>query len=481
MPGAMPIALLFAFALALLPQDAAPPVHSLCDLSQSFTFYMDGRFARQYLDGHGRDARNWGTLAKADLSNANLLVLVGGEPPIPYAPASIEHVLAYVAGGGGLLVMADGRPPRAAGAPLSSGDPTDAVPVPVAALLAPLDARLDPATAVAPLRGVGELDGVEPTFRGGRVLELGEDWESLLLDADGQPVLARRTHGEGQVLLGSRGLFGQRPDASDPINAQWVTPLLLGAAAGKAVDPARGHGGQWAELERQVGPLTLEFHEGTAPFADAIADEYATVRPHLVGLTGVEPSAGMIKRLLVLPTGGGGFSSGERIAIGAFWGDYPAHRYPMVELIAHEAGHSWVLPHAEPLWNEPIATYLGIKTGERLGLHEARVTLERTIERARRLDPDLTALDPLADDAPRDLVWGKSFFVFEEIERLHGPGTLARYFTTKRARVPADHPRYGMDDCVAVWSEALGVDLFPWFRSLGFGVDRSRVTLPAAK
>ena len=449
--------------LALLLTGDEVRVHSTCDISQRFTFYMDGRLARQYLEGHGRDARNWGTLHAADLSNTNLLVVEGGEPRIPWAEESVEHVLRYVAKGGGLLVMAD-----AAG---------DGRPVPVTALLDELDAELSPTKARGPLRGVGDLEDVEPTFRGGRTLELGRRWEPLLVDADERPVLARLEHRKGQVLLGSRGLFGSKPDASDPINAAWVTPLLLACAAGKEVDPARPPGGGWAELERQVGPLTLEFHEGTEPFADALAEEYALVRPHLVELTGVEPSPGMIKRLLVLPTGGGGFSSGARIAIGAFWGDYPAKRYPMIELIAHEAGHSWVLPHPEPLWNEPIATYLGIRVGERLEMPEARPTLERALAKARKHDPDLDTLDPLAEDAPRDLVWGKSYHVFEELERLHGPGALARYFRTKRARVPDDHPRYTMDDCVAVWSAALEVDLFPWFRELAFDVDRARVTL----
>ena len=90
-------------------QDSAEPViHSLCDLSQSFSFYIDGRFARQYLGGQERDVRNWGTLAKADLSRTNLVVLTGGEAPIPYSRATVDHLVEYVREGGGLLVMADG-------------------------------------------------------------------------------------------------------------------------------------------------------------------------------------------------------------------------------------------------------------------------------------------------------------------------------------------------------------------------------------
>jgi hypothetical protein len=44
-------------ALAALQGASAPRVHSICDLSQEFTFYMDGRFHTQYLKDVGRDAR----------------------------------------------------------------------------------------------------------------------------------------------------------------------------------------------------------------------------------------------------------------------------------------------------------------------------------------------------------------------------------------------------------------------------------------
>ncbi len=79
----------------------------------------------------------------------------------------------------------------------------------------------------------------------------------------------------------------------------------------------------------------------------------------------------------------------------------------------------------EPLWNEPIATDLGIQVGKRLGMDEADQTLERQIAKARKLDADLTKIDPLATDAPRDLASGKAYVVFEELERRFGPGALA--------------------------------------------------------
>ena len=455
-------ALLLTFLAA--EEAPAPVVHSISDLSQEFTFYMDGRFHAQYLEGVGRDARNWGSLHRLELSNTNLLVLSEGDPHVPYSDASITHVERFVDEGGTVLLMADG------------GE----TPPPGALVAARFGARLTNVRAHAPASFTSDAKqepGTTIEYRGGKVFEVGLGWSVLAKDARGEPILAQRRHGEGWVLLGSRGLFGHQPDAKDPINARWVRPLFVQLASTKTIDPKKPHRGAFAEHARAVGPLTLEYTDGTQPYADSIAKEYELVRPHLVALTGVEPSPGMIARLLVLPTGGGGFSSGERIAIAAWWGDYPKNRYPMVELIAHEAGHSWVLPHPEPLWNEPIATYLGIQVGKRLGMPEAQRTLEDQLAAGRRHDPDWTKVDPLAEDAPRDLVWGKSYFVFEELERRHGPGALAKYFATKRAIVAKDRKQYTMDDCVAVWSRAVGADLQGWFRSLAFAVDMSRSDL----
>jgi hypothetical protein len=454
----------FALSCSLGPASAAPPtVHSVSDISQQFTFYMDGRFHRQYLEDVGRDVRNWGTLHKADLSNANLLILTAGDPHVPYSDASVAHIVDFVREGGTVLLMGDG------------GDPMP----PGQSVAAAFDGAFTTTRATKPLRGEGELAGAEITFRGGTTLTFadGEAWTQLVVDKADRPVLAARRVGKGHVVLGSRGLFGSKPDASDPINAAWVTPLLVSRADDKPIDPQRRLRPMTAELSREFGPLTVEFHEGTEPYAEAIHEVFEEVRPHLVELTGVEPSPGMIRSMLILPTGGGGFSSGVKIAIGAWWGNYPQQRYPMVELIAHESGHSWVLPHPEPLWNEPIATWLGIKTGQRMGFPEADETLHRQIAKARRHDPDLTQVNPLAEDAHRDVVWGKSYFVFEELERRYGPQAMGKYFQTKRAVLEPGRKGYSMDDCVAVWSRAVGEDLYPWFRSLGFDVDAGRTDI----
>ena len=111
--------LVLALVASCLAQETTVQVHSISDISQEFTFYMDGRFHRQYLKEVGRDQRNWGTLHKLDLSNANLLILTGGDFHIPYSEASVDHVEAFVGEGGAVLIMADGRPEAGEGEPPS--------------------------------------------------------------------------------------------------------------------------------------------------------------------------------------------------------------------------------------------------------------------------------------------------------------------------------------------------------------------------
>lgn len=445
------------------PEEKTPRIHSVCDISQDFTFYMDGRFFTQYLQGIAKDVRNWGSLHRLELDNVNLLVLTGGDPRIPYSEASLKHIEGYVAKGGTLVLLVE----RAKQRP------------PLVPLMQRFGASLAQAPCKQPLRACARLEGsaIEGKPRTTFNLDTSAGWTQLVVDADDQALLALRAFERGHVLLGARGLFGQRPDAKDDINRTWLRPLLEDLATKKRIDPDQPHRSTWAEHEKKLGALVLEYNDGTAPFAARIAKEYELVYPHLVAITGVDPAPGMLKRLLILPTGGGGFSSGDRIAIGAFWGDYPERRYPMVELIGHEAGHSWVLPSPEPLWNEPIATYLGIQVGKRLGMPDAERTLREQIDKGRKHDPDFSKVNPLTDGAARDLVWGKSYFVFEELERMHGKGALAKYFKTKRSLIQRGRKSYTMDDCVAVWSRAVGADLFPWFRSLAFDVDAARTTL----
>jgi hypothetical protein len=56
----------------------------------------------------------------------------------------------------------------------------------------------------------------------------------------------------GSVLVASRGLFGHRPDASDPIDATWIKPLLVDLVRSRPVNPSRPPKSQAAELSHRI-------------------------------------------------------------------------------------------------------------------------------------------------------------------------------------------------------------------------------------
>jgi len=446
---------------------AAPPVHCVTDISHEFTFYFDGRFAANYLAQPGdADARNWATLHKYDFANASLLVLQSGASPCPYLPKDIAAVRAFLKQGGGVAVLGE----RAL-----FGDQEE---YGLNALARSFGAEFVDLAAKPPLAAAAELKLSDVRTYGGKAIELQSpaSWKVLVRDARGRVVMARRRFGKGHLLVGSRALAGRQPDAKDPINAELWGPLLRDLARNKVVDPGRKPAHMMPENEIERGGLRIRSSDYLRPYADAIYKVYQRCRPAMEEILGVPPSKDMLASLILIPTGGGGFSSGRDIGLGVWWGGFPQKQYGMVELLGHEATHSWVLPFPEPMWNEGLATYVGIQLGRQLGYaQEADATLKSWIDQAQRLDPGMKKYD-LAGDAevPHVVRMAKPMWIWEQLRR-EKPDVLARYFQAKRRLAdPAKVQRYTADDCVAVLGHAMGRDLFPWFDSLGVKVDRSR-------
>ena len=281
------------------------------------------------------------------------------------------------------------------------------------------------------------------------------------------------------IIVASRALCGHRPDASDPINADWWKPLLVELSAGKPVDPKHRPKNQSPENEMQRDRLPIQYSDYMKPYADAIYGVYDKCFPVIEKVMGVPPSKGMLTKLILLPTGGGGFSSGSAIGLAAWWGDFPEKKYGMVELISHESTHSWVHPFTEPMWNEGIATYVGILVGMEMGLEkDAAATLEGWIKGAKRYDPEMTKYDLAGGkDVPHSVRMAKPMWIFEQL-RKEKPDIVARYFQTKRKLATRDSiKKYTAHDSVAVLSIAMGKDLFDWFQSLGITVDRDKAQI----
>ncbi|MBL7223731.1 MAG: hypothetical protein ISS72_07760 [Candidatus Brocadiae bacterium] len=449
------------------------PIHSVTDIAHEFSFYFDGRFARNYLSGKGNvDVRNWGTLHKCDLSRVNLLVLPTGASPCPYLPEDVKAVRAFLEEGGGVVLLGDHA--------LFRKEKTYRL----NELAGAFGAEFAKRAARAPLSGVGELEGKPIKTYGGRTLRLigAAKWDLLVRDAAGNLVAARRKVGKGKLLVCSRALAGHQPDAKDPINAAWWQPLLRDLASGKPVDPRRRPHHMEAENKESREGLEIRYSSYMKPFANEILAIYRECRPAMERIMGVPPAEGMLASLILLPTGGGGFSSGRTIGLGTWWGGFPDKRYGMVELLGHEGTHSWVLPFSEPMWNEGIATYVGILLGRELGYtKEADATLANWLKGARRHDPEMKKFDlARGKDVPHAVRMAKPMWIWEQL-RQEKPDVLARYFRLKRKLAdPRKLKRYTADDSVAVLSQAMGRDLFPWFQSLGIRVDRqaSQVPLP---
>jgi hypothetical protein len=437
-------------------------IHCVTDISHEFTFYFDGRFGKNYVSPHGIDVRNWGTLHKYDLENVNLLILQSGASPCPYLPEDIEAVRTFMTGGGAVVVLGDfslfGHEAQYR----------------LNALVEPFGAAFVNDPAQKPLRGCLTLQGQEIESYTPKTVTLGRasDWEVLVRDAQDRVVMARRRVGRGTLVVASRSLCGHKPDASDPINDSWLKPLLKEITASKSVDSTRRPPNQMPENETQRKRLPIQYSDYMSSYADSIYQVYDECYPVIQEVMGVPPSQGMLTKLILLPTGGGGFSSGSSIGLAAWWGGFPEKKYGMVELISHESTHSWVHPFTEPMWNEGIATYVGILVGQRMGLQaDADATLDGWIAGARKHDPDMTKYDLAhGKDIPHVVAMAKPMWIFEQL-RKETQDIVARYFQVKRALATPDKiDTYTADDSVAVLSMAMGRDLFPWFQSLGITV-----------
>lgn len=449
--------------------DEVVKVHAVTDIAHEFSFYGDHRFHSQYLPD-GKGVTNWCSLFNFDFSNANLLILLSCDDRIGYLPQDVETIKAFLNSGGGVVLLGGHQGKSQA------------------ALAQKLGAEFSEG-AQMPMRMVKPQDGMtEVEGNGGSWLKLGKaaDWDVVVEDAAGKPVLARTKYGKGNLLVGARGLAGSNPNASDSINYKMWRPLLRSIASGKQVDPLKPFNGRGIgdlEYKDKHETFMLSYNDYLKPFAQAMVDISKRCLPVIENRMGVPLSKGMGSEISLLATGGGGFSSGTVIALAVWWGDFPEKEDSMIEFITHESVHSWVLPYPE-VWNEPIATYVGNLVMMDMGhQEEAMRRIDGQIAAARRHDPQMnrygldgTAIDgsaALSDGAARDMHWGKTYWVFEQLRKDY-PDIVARYFKTKRTMLTDKTiKQYDINNTVAVMSAAVGKDLFPWFRKQGIQVDKS--------
>lgn len=452
-------------------------IYALVDIAHEFTFYFDGRFGNAYLSPiGGKDARLWATLSTANLENFNLLIIPQGATPCPYTQADIRLVTNFVKekGGGLLLIGNYGVPKGEKDFMLNSLAEAFGIKFHKEKPKGKLKLLSNPIVK-------NDID-IEGSASGTLQWKRTEQWIPLIVDEENNVVAAIRECGKGRVaVISGSGLFGDKPKEGEAINSKWVCPLLKWLSANKKVNPDKPPLGKSPEREKRVRGLIVQFSSYLEHYADEIVELYFQVAKVMEEIMGVPLAEGMNTTLILLPTGGGGFSSGVALGIGVWWGGFPEERYPMIELIAHEATHSWVLPFAEPLWNEGIATYMGIEVGKRLGyVEEAERSRRAWAEACEKLDPTYRSVDISQPESPglHDVYMGKPMWIWDRLREKYGDDIIARYFRTKRKFIDEGKLKeYTAHDCVAVLSIAAGEDLFPWFQSLGINVSRDKTTL----
>lgn len=467
------VALFSALSVSLTPAQSreSSTIHSITDLGHEFSFYNDGRFATQYLKGQ-RDARSWGTLYKTDLSNANLLNLLSCNPKLKYTAKDLAHIKKFLAEGGGVVIASNpGKHPqndlcKEFGAEFAG--------------------KATPPVSFTSSDSASQTIDRAPGFY--MTLEKPADWTVVIEDSEKRPVVAYKNIGKGKVLLIPRAFLGNRPDASDPVNAAWISPLLAQIASGKTITdkkPFRGTGLTNLGNSKKVGTIDYYYSDYLEPYFEAMVAIDKKCRPLIQKRMGVPLSDGMASGVGLLATGGGGFSSGPNVGLAVFWEGFPEKEAGMVEFLTHESVHSWVLPHPE-VWNEPIATYVGNLVMCDAGYkEEGERRIANTIKRAAKIDPSMTLYgvngEPSTADAPEldggqknNIHWGKTYWILEELRKMD-PQFLAKYFQAKRKLVPGKlNGRYNIHDTVLVASVALGKDMFPWFNEHGIKAEQNK-------
>ncbi len=450
----------------------AKNIHAVTDLAHEFTFYADNRFHQQYLPEHS-GATNWCNLYNFDFSNTNLLILLACNSKIEYSDKDKAVINNFLLEGGGVVICGE-----------TNSESQNK-------LLSDYGVQFTQHSKT-PLKanGIYSEIKIEDKKNSSAILNNPKEWDIIVEDANKNPVMARRKVGKGTLLIASRNLAGNHPSAKDSINTKLWNPLLAEVAAGKEINTLIKHNSRGiSQLEHNDnhGTFKLSYNDYMKPYAEEMVDIYKSSFPFIEKRMGVPLSPGMASQITLLATGGGGFSSGEVVALAVWWGGFPEVKDGMIEFLTHESVHSWVLPFAE-VWNEPIATYVGNLVMLDMGYEEeAMKRINNTINRALKHDKTMTNYDirgnlvgkgvELDKGAKNDIHWGKTYWIFEEM-RKQNPNFIADYFKTKRSLVTKETiTKYDMNNTVAVLSIAMKKDLFSWFSSIGIPVDKAKAEI----
>lgn len=470
--------LLFAGNSTAQKSEFKLPVYAVNNLSHYYDFHADWGFPRQYLNnGTDKYIKSWTCIYNSDLSNANLLFLFNCDDRLPYVKEDLDKILGFIKQGGGVMILSTGNSVEQN--KLAKLHGAEFVP----GIKFPVKGNLDGKDMVVDMKKYGNC---HLTFKNP------QKWKVVVSDSEGQAILAYTKTGKGTLLFGSRALLADNPDnANDTINQAMWHRVWDQLGSGKKINTTKPFETEYLDkIENNINKdgLDISFNDYLAPCANAMFEIAKRCMPEIESVMGVPLSEGMASKIVLIPTGGGGYSSGEVLALAVWWGGFPDKEDSMIEFLTHESVHSWVLPYPE-VWNEPIATYVGNLVMMKMGYEEeALKRILQTIKRASNHDPEMNLYDiegnltqssgkTLNAGEKNNIHWGKTYWVFEQL-RKENPHIISDYFKLKRKYATKEQiTQYNMNNTVALLSMAMGKDLFPWFNQHGIIVDREQTEI----
>lgn len=401
----------------------------------------------------------------------NVILTIQPDPNAQsYLPEEIQSVQQFVRHGGGLIMV-------------GGGVPSDE------------QSRNWPLNALA--RAFGAEIRSQATSLGGRpaaVLRLDGRWQTRLAGDDNAPVVATREFHAGHVVIVSdfelvkwdAKAAGDNPRSRAKVSEFLADLIRVAAQGAKPVGgtprlpmEAAGGGPIYPEQDLRVGDVVVMYAKNQKPeLVTAVVEDMPKVKDQV--LSWFPSSRGGTTMNLILSAGdGGGW------AVNAYKpeevGIISLNKEGILSIFAHELTHN--LPGPPNDMGQQAGALPEVFSEAHAGWYQGKIEALRTGDRSghdpNRLfdfDPDGSSLDLAklrGDEMGKG--WTKLWFVWQKLDERYGPGWYPRWMWVKNVRW-ADDPnrRLAWDEIVEDMSIACGEDLFPFFRSIGTTLGKTR-------
>ena len=408
----------------------------------------------------------------------NVVVIPAGSPnQQQFLPEEIDALKKFVESGGGVIIIA-ARPANADVAEKWSFNQ----------LLGTFGARVEPTS-------------VRMGARNYAALALSNEWESLVAGEQGEVVRAKRTFGKGRVVIVEHDSVlcasnsrtadaGQREEAAKI--AEQRRELVLWAAGGKPPvggdatlpQPRYGGGGIYPDQEMIVDGIVAYYAKNQIPdLLQVVKEEVPKVSEMLYAwLPSQKPEEPM---MFILTSGsGGGWAVNVRLPkeVGIISDD----KHGIIGIFAHEQAHTMRGPQnagggygAFPAHDLSGEAHAGWFQGKAWGAFYER---DRELSN-RNCNSILNDMEKfLAYDFAKNYQgggdgygWTKLWWVWQKLDDKYGPTWYPRWYWVRATRWhDAVGKRQSWEETIEDMSIAVGEDLFPFFKSIGTTLDKSR-------